>query len=160
MIPPIDIACPHCEALAGHGCTDPMKPGIHVARVPYHHAARIDAAASTAESTCATRHQELSDAEVAAASVELLRLAYKTLREHHVVETTALIADRDGRAIAAIANARQMERDVRMIERMRSVYEAAIEWRRSVNLVPASPITARLIGVIDTAIAAETGDAK
>ena len=41
------------------------------------------------------RHRELSDAEVAGASLEDLRVAYRSLRDHHVAETTALVARRD-----------------------------------------------------------------
>ena len=41
------------------------------------------------------RHQELSDAEVASASIDDLRAAYIGLREHHIAETSALISRRD-----------------------------------------------------------------
>jgi hypothetical protein len=41
------------------------------------------------------RHQELSDVEVACASIEDLRAAYIGLREHHIAETSALISRRD-----------------------------------------------------------------
>lgn len=41
------------------------------------------------------RHRELSDEDVARASVDDLRAAYVSLREHHVAETTALLSRRD-----------------------------------------------------------------
>jgi hypothetical protein len=41
------------------------------------------------------RYQELTDDQVAAASIDELRAAYRGLRDHHVAETTALIAGRD-----------------------------------------------------------------
>ena len=41
------------------------------------------------------RHQELSDAEVASATIEELRAAYIGLREHHIAETSVLISRRD-----------------------------------------------------------------
>ena len=41
------------------------------------------------------RHQELSDDQVASASLNELRAAYRALREHHIAETTALISRRD-----------------------------------------------------------------
>ena len=41
------------------------------------------------------RHQELSDADVAAASIDDLRAAYVALREHHIAEASALISRRD-----------------------------------------------------------------
>jgi hypothetical protein len=41
------------------------------------------------------RHQELSDADVAIASIDDLRAAYISLRAHHIAETSALISRRD-----------------------------------------------------------------
>jgi hypothetical protein len=44
------------------------------------------------------RHRELSDDEVAQTSLEKLQAAYRSLRDHHVAETTALV---EGRAVFA-----------------------------------------------------------
>ena len=41
------------------------------------------------------RHRELSDIEVNQASLEDLRIAYRTLRDHHVAETSALVTGRN-----------------------------------------------------------------
>jgi len=41
------------------------------------------------------------------------------------------------------------------LRRLRSVYEAAIDWRRHVALMPAEPLTKRMIEAIDAAITAE-----
>lgn len=41
------------------------------------------------------RHQELTDDEVGQAPLEDLRAAYRSLRDHHVAETTALVGRRD-----------------------------------------------------------------
>ena len=41
------------------------------------------------------RHQELSDDEIDQTSLEDLRGAYRSLRDHHVAETTALVSRRD-----------------------------------------------------------------
>lgn len=41
------------------------------------------------------RHQELSDEDVARASLDEMRVAYRSLRDHHVAETSALISRRD-----------------------------------------------------------------
>ena len=41
------------------------------------------------------RHRELSDEDLDRASIEELRAAYRSLREHHVAETTALLSRRD-----------------------------------------------------------------
>lgn len=91
------------------------------------------------------RHQEWSDVEVDAATVEELRVAYKTLRDHHVAETTVLVHDRDNYRDTA-------ERRMCTIEYMQPIYEAAIEWYRHVNIVPATQWTARLIAAIDEAV--------
>ncbi len=44
------------------------------------------------------RHQELSDIEIDQAQIDDLRDAYRTLRAHHVAETTALISKHKGLA--------------------------------------------------------------
>jgi len=48
----------------------------------------------TTETTNA-RHQELSDEDVDRVSIDDLRTAYRSLRDHHIAETTALISRRD-----------------------------------------------------------------
>ena len=45
--------------------------------------------------TSIPRHQELSDDDVERASLDDLRAAYRSLRDHHIAETTALISRRD-----------------------------------------------------------------
>jgi hypothetical protein len=45
--------------------------------------------------TVVPRHQELSDDQVEGASIDELRAAYRSLRAHHIAETTALIERRD-----------------------------------------------------------------
>lgn len=40
-------------------------------------------------------------------------------------------------------------------DRMRSVYEAVLDWRRHVDLVPADPRTKAMLAVVDAAIAEE-----
>lgn len=130
MRAPIDIECPACKAASGKYCSEPLEAPAY--RVTFHHAERVDAAAR--QRSRVTRHQELSDDEVRAIAPDNLRAAYRTLRDHHVAETTALV-DRT--------------------ERMRPIYDAALDWRRHVALVPVSPHTARLIETIDAAIVAE-----
>jgi hypothetical protein len=44
------------------------------------------------------------------------------------------------------------------IQRMRPVYEAALDWRKHVTLAPANAYTERLIAVINKALAEETGE--
>jgi hypothetical protein len=44
------------------------------------------------------RHQELSDVEIDQTTIDDLRAAYRTLRDHHVAETTALISKHKGLA--------------------------------------------------------------
>ena len=48
----------------------------------------------TTETTNA-RHQELSDADIDRVSIDDLRAAYRSLRDHHIAETTVLISRRD-----------------------------------------------------------------
>lgn len=55
------------------------------------------------------RHQELSDDQIESASIEDLRAAYRSLRAHHVAETTALIARRDDIDRLGSENARLTE---------------------------------------------------
>lgn len=67
------------------------------------------------------RHQELSDEDLERASLEDLRVAYRSLREHHVAETIALLARRDDitkRRDDLIARGRQqIEEMQKLIER-------------------------------------------
>jgi hypothetical protein len=76
----------------------------------------------------------LTDDEIATISSDNLRAAYRQLRDHHVRVTIALVL---------------------RIDRMRPVYERALDWRQHVSLVGAQPHTARLIDVIDAALIAE-----
>lgn len=76
----------------------------------------------------------LTDDEVNMISVDNLRSAYRELRNRSFRERIDLV--------------------VRM-DRMRPVYERALDWRRHVTLVPAQEHTARLIAVIDTALRVE-----
>lgn len=85
----------------------------------------------------ARHHEELTDDEVDMISRENLRAAYRQLRDHHVAVTTALAI---------------------RIDRMRMVYDVALDWRRHVSLVPAQQHTARLIAAIDAALVVEEKD--
>ena len=49
--------------------------------------------------TSIPRHQELSDEDVERTSLDDLRAAYRSLRDHHVAETAALISRRDAETI-------------------------------------------------------------
>ena len=85
----------------------------------------------------AKHYEELTDDEVDMISRENLRAAYRQLRDHHVAVTTALTI---------------------RIDRMRMVYDVALDWRR--HAARPSPVshTARLIAAIDAALLVEEKD--
>lgn len=62
------------------------------------------------------KHRELPDSAVMALNLAELREAYQALRDHHIAETTVLVAKSDRAA------------------QIKKAYDTAIEWRRVVNL--------------------------
>lgn len=85
----------------------------------------------------AQRSETLTNDEIAVASLDDLRAAYHMLRDRYIRETIDLVI---------------------RIDRMRPVYASALDWRQHVTLVPSQQHTARLIAVIDTALAVEAKD--
>lgn len=140
---PIDVDCPRCGVHAGVYCMEWRSPDRREGTsLTYHHADRVDAAARRAAAAAVrsslARHKDLTDEEVGAASLEDLREAYRSLRAHHVRETTTLVGQ---------------------VKRMRPVFAAAIDWRKHINLLSADPLTQRMTAAIDAAIAADAAAA-
>jgi hypothetical protein len=149
VIAPIDIECPRCHASAAKYCEDYYAPpGVLIhppmkRRLDFHHAERVDAALR--QSASAMEPQALTHDAIDAASLDDLRAAYRlllgiyqALREQHDSEKGALV-DR--------------------IERMRPIFDAAIDWRKHITLLANEPLTQKVLDAIDAAIDAEEAEA-
>jgi hypothetical protein len=96
------------------------------------------------------RHQELSDEEVDRATLDDLRVAYRSLRDHHVTETTALVSRRDDltrrRDDLLARNQQVLTQSQQLIERASTIMQSD-----AANLDRLGSENARLTEIVDTA---------
>lgn len=137
MIAPIDIACPRCHASAAKYCEDYYAPPGVLSLPPmkrhldFHHAERVDAA-------------------LRQSAVDRSGLPQPQELAHDAIDTASL--DDLRAAYRSLLG---------HFERMRLVFDTAIDWRKHLTLMVNEPLTQKVLDAIDAAIdAEETAAAK
>lgn len=94
------------------------------------------------------RHQELSDEQIEEASLDELRAAYRALRVHHIVETTALISRRDD--LTRRRDEQIAKNNVQLVEGQKLMEQANTIMRRDEEVIDRlGSENARLSEIID-----------